>query len=193
MKGYTQIIEVENYPLITVKEYFRPQIETWIGQVESYIDKLTGRNFIADTEFSTRKFEVIPPFTRDVWVNEFIEIDTLTVDDVVVSEDEYLVYPANTTPKNRIRLTDDYFYKDDQNIEISAKWGYSEEVPEDITLATTIMVVGIIGYAARRETSGGISSESIGPHNVSYDSPQGWADFEKAKEIIERYTLKLPI
>ena len=56
-KGYTDQTTVENYLLQTIDGSFLNQFDEWLEGIENYIDKYTGRNFIADVAASARLFE----------------------------------------------------------------------------------------------------------------------------------------
>lgn len=198
-KGYTNIIAIENYLLVEIDIGFKDQVEEWIAQMEKYIEQETGRVFIADSDASVKKFQVEPfsPITigdyralpKELFIDECVEVAELKIDGEVISSDNYLFYPANELPKTRIKLTDAsglVFSRGEQNIEVKAKWGYSVECPDDISFATTILVAGTINFAG--EMAGEIKSESIGSFSVTYKDEQGWQDFNRVKEILQKYT-----
>jgi len=191
-KGYTTRAEVERYTLTGIEEYFRPQVEKWIASVEDYIEKSTGRVFIADQESSWRKFDVEDPRKKEIWFDECVELEELRVNNGDIPEDSYLVYPANTIPKFRIKIKKRYFPQGDQNVEIRARWGFSEEAPESIRLATTVLVAGIINYGSQEVKEKTKQAESIGPYSVTYGDERSWSDFEQVKQIIEKYRKKIP-
>ena len=57
-KGYTNKEAIENYILQEIDVSFDTQLDAWIAGVETIIDQITGRNFIADSAASAR---VMPP------------------------------------------------------------------------------------------------------------------------------------
>lgn len=195
-RGYTNRGQIQNYLLHGVKDYFVPQIDHWIAQMEEYIEKTTGRIFIADTISSIRKYDVPPRAEnfgtqsgKDLFIDDCVEVEELTVDDELIDEDEYLLYPANSLPKTRISFDDEngYFFTPGKQIaEVKAKWGYSIVCPYDIAFATMILVVGIINYALQSE--GEVKSETIGSYSITYKDEKQWQDFDRAKEILDHYT-----
>ena len=72
------------------------------------------------------------------------------------------------------------------NQRITAKWGYSELVPADVSFAATVMVSGMYMYGVGG-AMGGVKSEKIGEYSVSYADKDGWADFKKAQDILNSY------
>jgi hypothetical protein len=75
-----------------------------------------------------------------------------------------------------------------QNHRITGKWGYSETVPADIQFVATVFVGGILNQ--HRQGGDEIKSEKIGNYQVTYNTDNGsnsWADFAKAKEILDMY------
>ena len=201
-KGYTSIGNVENYLLITIDASFHDQVgTTWLETIEQIIDKTTGRNFIADTSFSDKTYEVFKkravsiggnfPTIRDLITDEFIEFEQLTLDSTVIASSKLLIYPTNTTPKNRIRTTDAggiVFTTGEQNIVISAKWGYSIAVPSDIEFVATVFLAGIILESWTSE--GEISSVTLGRYTLTYKDKKQLRDFKTAQDILRGYMVR---
>ncbi len=180
MPKYTSITEIENYLSIKIDSLLKTQVEEWIDSVENYIEKETGRVFVADEEASIRKYD--GKNSKKLFIDDCIEITEVKVDDKVITD--YLSYPANKLPIMWLER-ESRFPEGKQNISVKAKWGYSKECPPEIKLATTILTAGIVNYS---ESKGGdIQSESYGSYSVTYKSEKQWNDFEQAKEIINRY------
>jgi len=190
-KGYTNRGQIQNYLLHGVKDYFVPQIDHWIAQMEKFIETETQRVFIADETASVKKFDGNGEI--ELFVPECIEITEVKVTssdgtEIIITSDYYYLYPINKMPRSRIKLADDSGYSftsGEQNIEITAKWGYSETCPSDISFATTVLVAGIINFSADMQNE--VKSEAIGSYNVTYKDSNGWQDFVQAKEIIYNY------
>ena len=185
-KGYCTRGQIQNYLLHGIKDYFIPQIDHWIAQIETFIERQTGRVFIADSEATEKVYD--GDGGMSLFIDECVEITKLTIDDVEVSSDNYLLYPASELPKTRIKLTNDsgeIFTTDEQNIKVEAKWGYSVECPADLSFAATILVVGIINFSAEME--GEAKSETIGTYSVTYKDQMDWQNFKSAKEILQKY------
>jgi hypothetical protein len=197
MKGYTTVVKIENYLLTSVAPYFHAQVEEWIGVSELYIDKITGKNFIADTVASKKLYDglsVSQTFptqsSLDLQIDDCVSVTALIIDDDTIDTDDYVMYPANSLPKTRIRLLEDAgntFECGEQEVEVTAKWGYSVAVPSDIEFATTVLTAGIINYSLSAQ--GEVKAESIGSYSVTYKDEKQWQDLDKAKEIIQMYQL----
>ena len=179
MKGYTSIAKLENYLLLTIDTDFYEQIQNWIEQAESHIDRYTGRNFIADAVASEKVYDGDNSDT--LLIDEAVEVTKVEVDDV--EKTTYYQYPANALPKRKIRLSDDVFARGMQNVSVTAKWGYSVACPADISFAAMVLVAGIINNS---NNDGDVQSEKIGNYQVSYSS-KGMDDFAKAGEILNSY------
>ena len=196
MKGYTTQTKIESYTLLSLSEFSTTQIVLWIEAIEKYIDKYTGRSFIADASPSERLYEV--DFTRtdfptrqrcDLIVDDFVGTISLSIDSEAVDDAAYKIYPANEETKNRIHLTADegvVFTFGEQNISVTAKWGSFASLPADIEFAATVLASGIIINA--KKEPGTIRQESLGGYSVSFDTQSNWKDFERAKEILDSYT-----
>ena len=188
-KGYTNRQQIENYLLTTIDPSFYNQINDWIAQMEIHIDKMTGRNFVADGTASEKVYDGDGSF--DLFIDDAVEVEEVKIDDEILivddsgNADDYYLYPANELPKRRIKTVSQRFNKGNQNISVSAKWGYSASAPYDIGFAVTILVAGIINYSGDME--GEIKSMSIGRYSVTYKDEKQWQDFERIKDIIKSY------
>ncbi len=188
MKGYTTKQAVENYTLQNIAGSFTAQITSWIESVEQFIDQWTDRNFVADTVATTRVYDGTGEDEMDF--DDFVSITKLEVgeelaDRVEIIAADYRTYPANETPKTTIQLKDGYFTTGNQNVVVTAKFGYSVACPADITLAATILMAGIINYS--NNAKGKVQSETIGRYSVTYNSEKGWQDFKNAMRILDSY------
>lgn len=180
-KGYCEINDIEDYLLTEIDGSFEPQIESWIEAMENYIDKTTGRNFIADDQASVKKYDGDGDYR--LFIDDAVDISKIEIDGNEVAE--YFLYPANDFPITKIELEDDYFTRGHQNVEVEGKWGYSVDVPADITLACAILVAGVINQSLSQE--GEVQSETVGPYSVTYKSEQNWRDFFNIKNTLLQY------
>jgi len=180
MKGYTTINKISAYLLTKISEDFQPQVLGWIESIESYIDKKTGRNFKASTSYSTRKYD--GEWEDNIIIDDCVDIEWVKINGEKV---DYIPYPANYLPYNTIKLVDNVFIRGRQNVEVSAKWGYSVSVPKDIEFITTVLVSGIIQHSLSHE--GEVSSVSFGRYNISYKDERHLKDLEVAKDILNKY------
>lgn len=199
-KGYTTEALVENFLLKTIDSSFSGQITSWIEGAERYIDKVTGRNFVADEEATARLYS--GDGEQDLLIDDAVEITKVEVgeDDyggtfseiASTGADRYFTDPENAAakgvPVTKITLRTRRWPKGKQNNRITAKWGYSAEVPADIQFAATVLVAGIIN--AQTQDGEEIKSEKIGEYQVTYNSEKGrnsLSDFERAMEILQAY------
>jgi len=185
-KGYTTKINLERYTLQTIDASFDAQITSWIESIEKFIEKYTGRIFIADTTASEKVYDGEGGSKQKF--DEFISLTKVEIGEDTKTEiesDNYRIYPNNDERKNKIQLKENYFTKGYQNVTITAKWGYSAVCPADIILAATTLLAGIINYS--NDAKGKIRSESIGRYTVAYTDDQGWQDFKRAMMILNSY------
>jgi hypothetical protein len=180
-KGYTTIPAIQNYLLIEITQCFQPQVEEWIAQMESYIETYTGRVFITPEEETEKVFD--GNGKKEMKIDEFVSIKSIKINEEEV--DEFYTYPNNVTPKDTIVLKENVFTKDYQNVVVEAKWGYSEEVPQDLAFATTVLVAGIINHSLSHE--GEVQSFSMGRYSVAYKDQKGWNDYKDAMAILDNY------
>ena len=179
-REYCTIAQIQNYLLYTIKEYFQPQVEEWIRQMSEYIEQETGRFFIADTDASEKVYD--GDGSDFIIIDDCVDITKVEVDDVEV---EFLQSPANALPVTMIKLEDSVFTKGDQNITVTAKWGYSVEVPSNIGFTCTVLVAGIINKSLNHD--GEVRSISMGRHSVSYKDEKQLEDFENTAKTLATY------
>jgi len=198
-KGYTDITEIENYLLITIDASFQSQVgTTWLETVEDLIDKHTGKNFIADTTFSDKTYEVFLerdvsiagtiPSIRDLITDDFVEFESLTIGTDLIASSKLLLYPLNIDHNNRIRTTNAggiTFPIGEQNLVVSAKWGNFILVPADIKWVATVLLSQIITESWTSE--GEVQSVTLGRYTLTYKTKQQLRDYKTAIGILDRY------
>lgn len=184
MSDYTTEQNIENYLLTDIADSFSGNIDRWINAVEQYIDKQTNRTFGTSNSASTRVYD--GDDTDTLIIDDAHEIVSVTrdIDDSALGSDEWYSLPANDKPYTAIELDKKVFPEDTQNITVEAKWGYGE-VPDDIQLAATVLVAGIVNVA--HDSDGEVKKESFGDYSVTYRSESHWADYKRAEDIIKSY------
>lgn len=192
---YCTTVQLENYLLADADASFEADVEGQINMAEAFVDGYTGRNFVADSVASAKIYD--GNGGMDLQIDEAVELTKVEVDQdeegsgayVEITSGYYITYPANNTPKTRIRLRESspyYFYEGLQNVRITAKWGYSVACPADITWATMILAAGIVLYGNARDIGNIVQSESIGNYSVSYKDERGWQDYKSAMAILDK-------
>ena len=199
-KGYTDKATIQNLGIITIDASFDAQIDSWIEGAENIIDLITGRNFKADSTASARLFD--GNGSPMLLIDDTVEITLVEVGvdaygasfETIPStgSGRYFADPANyaalNVPITKLTLASRAFLFGKQNQRVTAKWGYSANVPADIKLAATVFALGIAN--PNRPGGSEIKSERIGNYTVTYNSEKGnnsWADFEQAMTILEGY------
>lgn len=199
-KGYTTKEKLENYLLKDIDSSFSTQIDEWIDGVERIIDQITGRNFKADSSVSARVFD--GDDTNELLIDDCVEVTLVeagqdsyggTFETITsTGSSRYFLDPANYSAKGvpitKITLNGRIWGNGKQNHRITAKWGYSTNVPKDIEFVATVFLAGVLN----QHMLGGnqIKTEKIGNYSVTYNTDDGndsWADFEQAKMILESY------
>lgn len=175
---YATVEQVLNYLLLETTEEFESQIDEWIEQTSKEIETITGRIFIADSEVSERVYD--GNNTNRLQVDDYIELESVSVNGYEIEAYEY---PANKLPKTLL-ISDSIFSRDRQNVVVNAKWGYSEEVPEDINFACVVMTAGII--QANLAGVNDVKSEKIGEYQITYKDDKS-EDIERVKRILSSY------
>lgn len=172
--------------MLTTKE----KVEQYTGQefgnidmviqgISQYIKNFTQREFESTSDHvETRKFD--GNNRTLLYVGDFLEIDEVKIGGTDVTED-ILTYPANGIPKFQLHY-DGGFIKGNQNIEVTAMWGFSTEVPKDIEMAATVLVAG-----ALTPSDEAIATERIGNYQVSFKDQSQATSFNVAQETLNNY------
>jgi len=156
-----------------------------IKAVQDYIDSACsssgGYRTFEKSDVETRKFDGNEGM--DLEIDDLYSLTSLKVDGIALIENEdFFLYPANDTPKTKIQLCQDYqasglnnsrmsvagksryiFNRGQQNVEVTGKFYYDDEVPETIKLVATRLVAGLI-----TGNSDVKKSESFDDYSVSY-------------------------
>lgn len=180
---YTTKDNIEAYLLLTIDPEFDAQVDRWIESATEYVRNYTNREWVAGAE-TTRLYD--GSGTQKMMIDEFIDVT-----DVQVGEDwnenmvtiDYAVEPYNRVNKNTIIYKTDYFPCGQQNVAVTAKFGFAEEVPADIEFATTVIASAIV--LAQTNQDGEVASEQIGNYRVTYKDDKHKDDSVKAMEILE--------
>lgn len=174
---YTSESKVEQYLQLNIDDSISAYVTDWINWVSAYIDRYTGTTFISS---NITKYYDVQKHTSQLFIDNFTSVTSVElldtegdVQDTLVENDDFWVYPLNTTPKNELRLNPygDYAsfpYIGSRKVKVTGSFGVGITVPPDIEMVATQMVADII-----RQTSGeakGIKSETLGDRSVVYDS-----------------------
>jgi hypothetical protein len=195
IKPYTTKSDLETFLGVTING---TDADLAINSAVQIIDNNTGRNFIADTVATARRFD--GNSMTKLLIDECVEITLVergldqwgdffeTVPSTGLMS--YILEPNNAVAKgiayNAIILRSNFWLVGTQNQRITAKWGYSKEVPPAIQQATTILAAGIYMYN-RGGSSGSVTSEKIGNYAVSYGSDGEWKSYKNALSTIQQF------
>lgn len=169
-REYTTLQLVSDY----LGETITQNIDLYILAVQNYIEQQTNRVFKADLTENTRFFN---GNDRNILsIDDCIEITKVeeSLDNgATFSEIEYVALPQNYSeiekPITQIGLRNGFFQSGVGNIKITAKWGYSEIVPDEIKLIATALVSFLVKPANAKSS---VKGEKIGNYSITYDSEQ---------------------
>lgn len=193
-KAYTTEAKIESYLNISIAT---GAADDAINAAVAIIDQFTGRNFIADSTASARVYagsgnQLLP-------IDDCVEItlvergldsygdafETITAG----GYSGYYLHPANyaadKVPIRGVHLRDKRWMPGVQNNRITAKWGYSAAVPDDVSFAATVLAAGIYNANRGGGGTGNIKSERIGNYQVTYSDQEGWDEFNRAMQILQ--------
>lgn len=172
--------DVLNYVLLDVQESFEDQIDSWIEISSREIDDLTNRTFIADSVATPRLYD--GNNAVKLFIDDFVAMTGLKIDGATITLADVKLYPANTEHKNSLYY-ENGFTRGKQNVEVTAKWGYSEEPPEPIKFACVVLTASKILFSSRKND---IQRERIGNYEIQYMQGKE-ADVERVKMAINKY------
>lgn len=196
-RGYTTEEKIEKYlGGITIAT---GDADDYILAAQQYIENYTNRIFKAGTSASSRLFEgtnqaylfidecvevTKVEIGNDNWGDSFTEISAS-------GSDRYYTMPANASqdgfPIYKLGLrTRTFLAGDYPNQRITAKWGYSTDVPADISQVATVIASGMYN-ANRTKKSGAINKKTLGEYEISYQDQQGFNDLENAISVLNNY------
>ncbi len=166
------------------------QLKHWIIAMEDYVDKTTHRNFVADSQNSSKYYDAKSNAysSREdyLFIDECMSIDSIKINGVELAEADYIVEPYNATPIRKITFNNrNIFGERKKAVEVSAKWGYSTACPEPVKYAVAVLVGGII--ASFKTNVNVIKQEKVGDYSVTYET-KNVSQLAEADNIIKRYT-----
>jgi len=194
-REYTNEKRIENYLNTTISS---GDAEQYIKAAQRFIEKYTARVFRSDTIATTRLFD--GRGKQDLSIDDCTEITLLEVGNNSWGDtfstisaggaNGYYTLPTNALahdlPITKLLLRSRFFISGHANQRITAKWGYSAKVPEDITFAATV-IASAMYYANRGENSGPVKSEKIGEYAVSYADNSKYDDKVQSLDILDSY------
>ena len=186
-RTYTDKTKIEEL----LKETIDRDLDDIILMVQQYIENKTNRIFSACSVASARYFDGNGDDTMDI--DECIEItkvengddyygDTFT-EILTTGDTRYYTEPYNELPIESIRLRGGLWTPGKKNVKITARWGYSEEVPDDIVWVATYL--SSMFYKQQASVAGGVQSETIGSYSVNYALDAMIANLDEKNKVME--------
>ena len=170
-------------------------ITAYIAAVEKWIETYCGREF----EQESASYKLYDGNgEKELLVDDIISLTKIeildedgNVDYTLDSSSYYYLYPANKTPKTKIVINGynapvGTFLKGNQNIKVTATFGYASTVPADIKLATSKLVAGIIEEKYLSQ-AGDIKSETLGEYSITVQDIEQSARKLGVMDILDRY------
>lgn len=183
--AYTNKATIENYLNKSIDNTYDTQLAAWITAMETHINNATRRVFTVMGTAEERFFD--GSNSSVLLIDDLVELSSLTIDGETIDTADIVLYPANVFPKYKMKFKNGsgFFYRGDQNVAITAKWGYADAVPADITFVCTVLVAGILNSV--NQPDGEVKSEKIGEYTLTFKDAREQSDFETAKGIIKNY------
>jgi len=167
--AYTDKSTIQKYLTVDIDSSFDAQITSWISAVKTWIDRYTGKTFEASS--SDRYYDSLGGC--EIFVDSFVGVPTL----VSLNEDgstyqtfssgDFITYPLNSDEKNKIVLLSNNFPRGNKRVKVTASFGYSTSVPEDIKVIATKLIGSIL---AKGIDGGKLSSSQLGDQQVNFEA-----------------------
>lgn len=183
---YTTIDNIEKYLTINIDAAFEPQVTKWIVAMSLHADSYCNRKLVAPaaTVATLRKFSGVGGQT--LHIDECVDIASV-VDEAGNAITDYVTFPLNAGYVHAIFTAGAYFSKGIANYSVTAKYAraVTDVVPEDIQLAVTILVAGVINSS--RTGGDNVASEKVGIYSVTYKNDEEKSDFNNAMRILNSH------
>lgn len=174
--------------------------DDYILATQELIEQETDRNFKADTSATSRLYDgndrqyliiddCVEVTKVEVGSNQWGDSFTEITNPVGGTPGYYLLpanYSAENEPIRKIGLRSQYWIFGHANHRITAKWGYSAAVPDDIEFAATVIAAGMY-YFNRGLKTGAVKSEKTLNYSVSYANEAGFDSYKNAMMILDSY------
>ena len=172
------------------------QLTNWIMDMEDYIDRVTHRNFVADSVATDRYFDspkmeegfVGHRVRNSMYFDECVSVEEVAVDGIILTPIvDYVLEPYNELPVRKITFLNglgSFGYEKPKNIRIQAKWGYSVDAPRPIKFAAAVFASGIVNNILPKTNA--VKSEKLGDYAVTYDADLS-VSFDRALDTIKEY------
>lgn len=171
--AYTDITKIENFLQRSLTANEVAALTMIIPAVQEWIDHKTSSTYDKVNAATTRKYDGggcsldIDPCT-DVSAVSLLDNDGNT-EITYVALTDYTIEPANETVKREIIKRHGYWHSGVQRFAVTAKFTeWDGHVPMDIQVVATRLAGAIIRASKNDATSGGLKSESLEGHSVTY-------------------------
>lgn len=187
--AYTDKTQIEAYTGTTIPATLTTQLTAWITAAEEWINSYVGFKF-EDGLVATKK-TYSGNGQKTLFVQPFYSPTSITILDEdgnqeeTLTSDDYILYPLNSTGKNRIELKSDAsIFGKTKRIEINAMHAFGSTVPQQVQLVATKLVAKILNENFK---GGEITSQSLGDYSVSFAKVDEEADVLGIKQILDFY------
>ena len=180
---YTTKSKIEKYLNVDISASFDTQIDAWILSVKNWVDKYCGKTFESSSSVKYYDGNAERILDIDDCSSVPTEILILNLDGTTDStlaegaDNDYLVYPRNEDVKNQIRLVTGSrignFPMRDSSVKVTAPFGFSASVPEDVGLVATKLVGEIVKEGLK---GGKISKITLGDYSADFQIIDETAD-----------------
>lgn len=186
-------------------------VTEWIASVKAWIDRYCGRSFEAGATTKYYDGNRLDRLEVDSFVGTPTSVKLLNLDGTTwatLTEGagaDYVAYPLNSTEKTAIVLmpnaqvgifartfenllddTDDSDGDVRRLVEISASFGASTNVPDDVRLAA-IKLVAAIAQQRLEGAAGPVTAESLGDYSISHGAIDEAADALGVYNILDAW------
>lgn len=218
--SYIDKTEAKLYLGVNWDETLDPFVDLAISQVVDYIEKYCGEEKFGRRVFKApdpdndeeRNFDG----TGKHWlsVGDLREITKLEIENEIKEKNvDFFLYPSNArevgepfawielakpetrgalNPRMQVIQSSPYIFDIGQNnVKVTGKWGYSENVPNAIKLATLKLVGGVLKENLTDEDVRELKSETFDDYKVTYQDVSKVSHALKVDDILNQYKRKV--
>ena len=192
---YTDQTKVLQYLGLSALPSPLTSLTNFISSVNKFIDNYCNRVF--EQESATTKL-YDGDGTKELLIDDALTLTQIEILDedgnadytLTFSGNDFYLYPANEIPKTKITINLDnapigIFPSGHQNVKITGTFGDSATVPDDISLAATMLVAELVNSSQ----GGSVKQESLGEYSVTFQDIKNSADDLGVYDILDRYRI----
>lgn len=194
MINYTTIERIEKHKKIDIDSLMEPFVLNWISAMSRYADEYCNRSPLMVETSTTRKFSGTG--TGILPIDEACEVVSVTdPGGNTIALSDLVTLPTNRTEIHNLYSDSSFFTKGVANYSVEAFYGYIKansdgngwygNVPEDLSLAVTLLVGAIVDIS--RSGGDNVKSEKVGMYSYTTKDLEEKNDYKIAMGLLNQF------